>query len=74
MIANHGGAARLAVRPLAVLALYAWHANALRARSLSNGFWSEAPKEATQVVNWFHSPEVSLIILEAYGVDLNPPP
>lgn len=65
--------ARLAARPPAVLALYSWHAKELTAGRLANEFWSDAPKGATQVVNWFRSLEVASIISEAYGVDLHPP-
>jgi hypothetical protein len=64
---------RLSLRPAAVLALYGWHANEIVEHRLANGFWDEAPKGRQDVIAWFHSPEMSRLVLDGYGVDLNVP-
>jgi hypothetical protein len=57
--------------PARVLALYTWHANELESGTLANGFWSDAPQGAAQLLAWFRSHEISQIILDACGVDLS---
>lgn len=63
--------ARLSQRPAAVLALYGWHANEIVEHRLANGFWEDAPRGCQEVIAWFHSREISRLILDNYGVDLN---
>ena len=65
--------ARLSLRPPAVLALYGWHANEIVEHRLANGFWEDAAQGRQEVIDWFHSPEISRLILDNYGVDLNVP-
>jgi hypothetical protein len=65
--------ARLSQRPAAVLALYGWHANEIVEHRLANGFWDEAPHGRREVIDWFHSPEISRLIIASFGVDLNVP-
>jgi hypothetical protein len=65
--------ARLSRSPTATLALYGWHANEIVEHRLANGFWDDAPQGRKEVVDWFHSPKISRLILDNYGVDLNVP-
>ena len=65
---------RVGADPARVLALYTWHANELEAGALANGFWSDAPQGATQLLAWFRSEKIGLIVLDACGVDLSLPP
>lgn len=65
--------ARLSQRPAAVLALYGWHANEIVEHRLANGFWDEATQGRREVIDWFHSPEISRLIIDSFGVDLNVP-
>jgi hypothetical protein len=63
---------KLAAHPSATLALYKSNANELMERRLGNPFWDDAPQTAMkQIVDWFYSTDISLLILENYGVDLN---
>jgi hypothetical protein len=56
-----------------VLALYGWHANEIVEHRLANGFWEDAAQGRQELIDWFHSPEISRLILDNYGVDLNVP-
>ncbi len=65
---------KLSANPAAALAVYQQNANELMDRRLGNAFWEDAPQAALQqIVAWFHSPDISLLILRSYGVDLNVP-
>lgn len=64
----------LASRPSAILALYIENANALMERQLGNHFWEDAYLPAMkQIVDWFYSTDINLLILKTYGVDFNLP-
>ena len=64
---------RLEANTSAVLEIYGWNANPIMERRLTNGFWDDTSKGASQLIEWFYSTDVSLMILKAYGVDLNKP-
>ena len=64
---------RMAASDEAVLALYLWHANEIMRGRLNNEFWQDVPLAAKALLAWFHSTEVSLLILSSCGVDLNLP-
>lgn len=64
---------RIAMDASATLALYVWNADRIISHALTNEFWLDIPAAAGELIDWFHSSEVSLLILEAYGIDLNPP-
>lgn len=55
----------------ACLGFYRYHANEIMENTLASGFWDDAPAGIKQVVDWFHSPEVAQLVLDAYGVELN---
>ncbi len=57
----------------AALAIYEQNANEIIERRLANGFWDNSTEGASQMIDWFYSTEVSLLILKSYGVDLNIP-
>jgi hypothetical protein len=64
--------AKLAAAPAAVLAYYEQNADKLDEGTLGNAFWDDDPHGGMkQIVEWFRSLEISLIVLEAYGVDLS---
>ncbi|MCF3650038.1 hypothetical protein [Synoicihabitans lomoniglobus] len=64
---------RVASSDEAVLALYTQNAGAIMQGKLANEFWEDVPVEAKLMLEWFYSTEVRLLILESYGVELNPP-
>jgi len=64
---------KIACSPPVVLAFYEWHADSIGDRALGNGFWDEVPASRKQVIDFFYSTTVSLLILKTYGVDLNVP-
>ena len=62
---------RIAAHPPAVLALYEPNANELMEQKLGNPFWGDAPEAAmAQIVEWFFSTDISVLMLKTYGVDL----
>lgn len=64
---------RLAASPQAALLLYAQNANELAEGRLANAFWDyAAPDQQGRVVDWFRRDPIRSLILESYGVWLEP--
>lgn len=58
--------AKIAQSPDAVLGYWEWNAEALLQGKLDNAFW-EPSRRQDEVVEWFNTPEISMIYAEEYG-------